>query len=392
MSKKTIYILIGLLIVFVLLFTNRSKKVNWNATFNEQETKPLDTKIFFEQLDFWFKEKSTRKIYTTFYEYDQHLRIQEKDTLKNYISVSGRYNIDETSFHALLQYVDYGNKAFISAYNIPHFIQDTLKFQMIYESVELKQKERILKLNNTKDSIKYLPKLPYGASYIKDTLLTKKLGYWKNEAKETRVNFVAIPYGEGVFYIHTSPEVFTNYQMLEAVNTNYISTAISYLPQIPVIFDKAIKISEYTDQSPLRYIMSKEALKWSWYLMLFGIALFMLFNAKRRQRIIPTMDPLKNSTTEFVQTVSTLHYDAEDYNGIIQKSILHFLEHIRSNYHLSTEKLNGDFIKKMALKTGKPQEDVQRLISLIIKMKSHKFRTKEPLIKLNKEIEDFYKK
>ncbi|WP_298479373.1 hypothetical protein [uncultured Maribacter sp.] len=393
MRKKTMLILGAVLVVFILIVTNQSNDVDWTPTFDETHTKPMDTKVFYEQLPFYFKGKSSKKVYTTFYEYDQHLRMQEKDTLKNYVSISGRYTIDDTSFNSLLQYVEYGNEAFISAYHFPQYVQDTLGFEIAYNPVELKQKEATVSLNYTKDTLKYTPKIPYGTSYIVDSTMTfKKLGFIQPKKAQKHTNFIGIPYGDGVFYIHTTPEVFTNYQILEAESASYVSTVISYLPTLPVLIDKAIKLDPEISNSPLRYILSKEPLKWGWYLLLIAIGLFILFNAKRRQRIIPIKEPLKNTTTEFVQTVSNLHYEAQDYNGIIQKTIIHFLEHVRSTYHLSTERLNEDFITKLALRSGKSVEEIQQLVSLIIKMKSHSFRTKEPLITLNKEIEKFYKR
>ncbi len=392
MRKKTILIIVGVVILFIILFVNQSNELDWSPTFDEIETKPLDTKVFYEQLPFFFKGKSTKKVYTTFYEYDQHLRMQDKDTLKNYVSISGSYDIDETSFNSLLQYIDYGNEAFISAYYFPKYVQDTLNFKIDYDPVEIKPEDKTLYLFHTNDTLRYSPKVPYGTSYISDSIMEgKKLGFLKSFNDEKHANFIGVPYGNGVFYIHTTPEVFTNYQMLEAENTGYVSNVISFLPTLPILVDKAIKLDPEISRSPLRYILSKEPLRWGWYLLLFAIALFMLFNAKRRQRIIPINDPLKNTTTEFVQTVSNLHYDAQDYNGIIQKIIVHFLEHVRSKYHLPTEKLNESFVTKLALRSGKSVGEIQQLVSLIIKMKSHQFSTKEPLKTLNKEIEKFYK-
>ncbi|RKR07763.1 hypothetical protein CLV91_2945 [Maribacter vaceletii] len=392
MRKKQILILGAVLLVFILLVTNQSNKIDWSPTFDETQTKPLDTKVFFDQIPFYFKGESSKKVYTTFYEYDQHLRMQEKETLKNYVSISGRYDIDETSFNSLLEYVEYGNEAFISAYYFPKYVQDTLGFKMEYDNVEIKQEEKTLFLNYVIDTLKYTPKVPFGTSYFSDSISKgKKLGYVRSLENKKHSNFIGVPYGDGVFYIHTTPEVFTNYQMLEAKDAGYVSSVISYLPTLPILVDKAVKLDPEISRSPLRYILSKEPLKWGWYLLLTSIGLFMLFNAKRRQRIIPIKDPLKNTTTEFVQTVSNLHYEAQDYNGIIQKVIVHFLEHVRSKFHLSTDKLNEDFVTKLALRSGKPVEEIQQLVSLIIKMKSHQFSTKEPLKALNKEIEKFYK-
>lgn len=390
MNKKGVFAISAMLILVVLILANRSNKVDWTPTFNEIGTKPMDTKVFFDQLPEWFSGKSTKKIHTTFYEYDQYLRLQPIDSIKNYISVSSNYNIDETSFEALMEYVAYGNSAFISAHSFPYFMKDTLAFETTYNPIEIKEPKSTLHLNYAEGTLEYQAKIQLGKAYIKDTTTVKKLGYLSVNNGKQLTNFVGIPFYDGTFYIHTTPEVFTNYQMLNVDNVNYLNTVISYLPDVPVLLDKAIKTDPEVDLSPLRFINSKESLKWAWYLLLLAIGLFLVFNAKRRQRIIPIHLPLKNTTTEFVHTVSNLHYEAEDYNGVIQKMIIHFLEFVRSNYHLSTEHLNQDFIKKLALKSGRPIQQVQDLVMLIKKMRSHNFRTKEPLIKLNKEIEKFH--
>ena len=348
--------------------------------------------MFFDQLPFWFEGQSIKKIHTTFYEYDQYLRVQPVDSTKNYISISRSYDIDITSFEALLEYVANGNDAFISARSFPFFVKDTLGFKTAFDDTEIKETRNTLYFEFAKDSLTYTSKIPYGTAYVKDSLAVKKLGYVVSDNGEQRTNFVGIPYFEGIFYIHTTPEAFTNYQMLEAADTGYLSTAISYMPRVPFLLDKAVKIDPDFSQSRLRYITSKEPLKWGWYLLLLALGLFILFNAKRRQRIIPIIEPLKNTTTEFVHTVSNLHYEAADFNGVIQKKIIHFLESIRSKYHLSTEKLDANFVKKLALKSGNSHEQVQQLITLILKMKSNNFMTKDPLVILNKEIEKFYKK
>lgn len=392
MSRKGIIVGCFVALMIVLAFVNRSHKVDWSPTFNEFETKPMDTKVFFDQLPFWFQGKSIKKIHTTFYEYDQYLRDQPVDSTKNYISISRTYDIDITSFEALLEYVAYGNDALISAHSFPYFVQDTLGFETAYEDTRIRESENTLFLEFTEDSLEYTSKLPLGNAYIKDTVSIKKLGFLMSDKGKKRTNFIGIPYYDGIFYIHTTPEAFTNYQMLEAPNTSYLSTLISYLPDVPFLLDKAVKIDPDFSQSKLRYITSKEPLKWSWYLLLLAIFLFIFFNAKRRQRIIPIIKPLTNTTTEFVHTVSNLHYEAADYDGIIKKKIIHFLEGIRSKYHLPTDRLDEGFIKKLALKSGNSVEQVQRLMTLILKMKSHTFQTKEPLATLNKEIEEFYKK
>ncbi len=393
MNKKLGWI-IGIIVVVFILFINKGdNNVNWVQTYDEEGTNPFDTKVFHEQLDFWFKDQANKNLYNTFYEYQSDLDFDAYAKKKNYISVSDNYTIDKTSFNQLLDYISDGKQAFIASNYFPDYLLDTLGIKIEYNKVHFKDQTYKLYLENVKDSLVYTSKRTYGASFFKDTIGIKKLGYLYNEVGLQRTNFIGVPYKEGVFYLYSSPEVLTNYQLLNSTSVKYVSAVMSYLPkEIPFLYDKNVKTDPELSNSPLRFIISKPPLKWSWYLLLLTIGLFLIFNAKRRQRVIPIIEPLKNTTTEFVKSISTIHYEASDYNGIIQKNIKYFLEHVRKRYYLSTDKLDEDFIKKLALKSGKSFNDIQQLITLVIKMKAHKFSTEEPLKKLNKQLENFYKK
>ena len=181
MNKKGIIVSCFILVVIVLLNLDNSNKVDWRPTFNENETNPLDTKVFYEQLSFWFKSKSNKKVHTTFYEYDQYLRMQPVDSVKNYVNVSDEYIIDRTSFESLLDYVGYGNEAFISSNSFPYFVKDTLGFDIEYELTSARAESKKLSLNFAKDTLRYTSKIPYGASFMKDSTEAKKLGYYTTD-------------------------------------------------------------------------------------------------------------------------------------------------------------------------------------------------------------------
>ena len=399
MNRKQIIIISVVIIAIILVVTNQDKKIDWAPTYNEEKTNPLDTKVFFEVLPQWFSAKP-KKIRKTFYEYSPNL--EQKDSIGdfnfNYVNISKSYNIDESSFNALLDFISLGNTALIASEGFPYFVRDTLGFETQPGVDDFAAKEINLELNFANESYTYTPKSGFSSTQIKDTLNIKALGYREVESKEEyieQINFAGIPYGKGVFYIHTNPEIFTNYQMLkmDILDRNYLNTIMSYLPrESPIYFNKIDKNNYEISNSPLRYIMSKKPLKWAWYLLILGILLFMLFAGKRRQRIIPEIPKVKNTTTEFVHSVSNLHFEAKDFDGAIGKTITYFLEHVRSKYYLATNNLDERFIKQLALKTGKPKEQIEHLVTLLIRMKNRRNSTSEDLIKLNKELEKFYSK
>jgi hypothetical protein len=114
----------------------------------------------------------------------------------------------------------------------------------------------------------------------------------------------------------------------------------------------------------------------------------MIFNAKRKQRIIPIQKPLTNSSIDFARTIGNLYYQEGSYQNIIDKKIIYFLEKIRTDYHLDTTVLNEDFIRKLQQKTAKNLVDVQDLVKLIQYHQKGKHQSVvEDLIHLNTAIE-----
>ena len=138
----------------------------------------------------------------------------------------------------------------------------------------------------------------------------------------------------------------------------------------------------------MRYILSQPALKWAWYIFLTGMFLFIIFNAKRKQRIVPIIKPLTNTTIDFTKTIGNLYYQEGDHDTIIDKKIIYFLERIRTEYLIDTTKLDDEFVKKLQHKTGKDEKDIQELVFLINEHRnSYHANIEEDLIRINNAIE-----
>jgi len=73
---------------------------------------------------------------------------------------------------------------------------------------------------------------------------------------------------------------------------------MSYLPQTvqEVIWDEYFRYDHTKDFSAWQYILSNRALAWAFWLLLLLFALIYLFDSKRKQRPIPLIDPLRNTS------------------------------------------------------------------------------------------------
>jgi hypothetical protein len=115
----------------------------------------------------------------------------------------------------------------------------------------------------------------------------------------------------------------------------------------------------------------------------------MIFEAKRKQRIIPVIRPLPNTTVQFVATIGNLYFQHGDHKNIADKKINFLLEQIRSRYFIPTNKLDDTFILLLAQKSGKPEREVIELFNTVNYISRSSVINVEILIDLNDKIEKF---
>ncbi len=397
--NKTIKLYIGLLILLfigaIIIEFSSIPPIDWRPTFNEKHKKPYGTYILRNELSSLFLDNEINDIKVTPYEYfDEYYDWIDSvyTTQGNYIYINEFTDVDEVSAQELLDFASHGNSIFFSSNYFPDLFLDSLRIETTNNynfngSAALSFANPIFK----NDSITVRKRLSdiYFSSI--DTLYTTVLGYQKFDSIP-RVNFIKMEYGFGYIYLHLQPLAFTNYHLLKNNNKKYAAAALSYLPDDTIFFDSRNKDGDKLGSSPLRFILSQPALRWSLYLGLMSLLLFMIFNAKRKQRIIKVIKPLVNSTVDFTKTIGNLYYETKDHNNIINKKSTYFLEYVRRTYYMDTQLLDDKFVKNLATKAGKDLDKTKRVINLIVYLKAKQICSEENLLSLNNAIEDFYTK
>jgi hypothetical protein len=291
--------------------------------------------------------------------------VQNYTVKGTYLSVSKSSSLDDESVNELFNFISHGNTAFISSEMMPNSLLDSLNLKMnndykltdsIYnwtanKKIKNPKKYKLIEgVNNN-----YFSKI--------DTLNTTVLGYQSGDS--TRINFIKVNYSNGTIYLHTQPTAFTNFHLLKGNHHEYAEKVLSHIPDGAIFWFVKDQNGDVISDSPMRYLLSQPALRSAWYVFLIGMFVFMLFNAKRKQRIVPIKKPLPNTTVEFTKTIGNLYYQEGDHDTIISKKIVYFLEKIRNEYLIDTNKLDQDFIQKLYLKSGKKQNEIENVVFLI---------------------------
>lgn len=393
--KIYIAILVLIIIGIIIIDANRPKPINWTPTYATQDKIPFGMYVLDKEMKHLFPKDTIVRFGTTPYEYflDKYDYEDSTYTVKgNVLMISETNQIDKSSLDELIWFTQHGNSVFLSMKDFPQALQDTLGFEFSNQFYMGDSMHFTLANKAFKDK-KYVFKKGYSLSYFNkiDTLTTTVLGYQEMDTVKN-VNFIKVPYGRGNFYLHTQPAAFSNYYLLKKNHPEYTANLLSYIPKGTVFWQAKSYSDDTISGSPMRYILSQPALRWAWYLSLIALFVFMIFNAKRRQRIIPIKVPLQNTTVDFTKTIGNLYLQEGNHHIIIDKKIIYFLEKIRTDYLIDTFNLDETFINRLHQKTGKNKTDIENLVRLIKQHRNHLESSEKDVIEITKAIEKIAQK
>ena len=389
MKKRNIKFLLPLiatLIILTIIKIAEPEEVDWTESFAKKDKIPYGGYIMYDVVSDLFpdnvvelKELPIYNILKGNYYYNT-----------NYVFINTYFSPDRLDTEYLLEYVAEGNNVFISAFGIYGDLADSLKIKTLDtffsdDSVNINFSMVNLESDN-------------GYSYFKgnfenyfseyDTALVQVLGKNRND----NVNFFRIKYGNGNFFLNTVPLAFTNYHLLNSGNNEYVYKALSHLPDQRTFWDDYYKDGNKYTASMLQYILSQQALKWAYFIILVSVFLFIFFYGRRKQRIIPLMLPLRNTTVEFVEIVGNLYYQQKDYKNIAEKKISYFLDFVRNKYFIKTGNFDEETIRKISYKSSLSIGKLTAIFREIEKIKQSPKITEENLININYQLEKFYER
>jgi len=338
MTKLQQLAFFGLLLMvaaLVYLEATRPMPVNWFPSYTQEDKIPLGTYVMHDVLQKRLGEKLVDMRQPPF----ENLR--DTTLSGTYFFVNDNLSFDTAELERMFAWVAKGNTVFASATYHSMPLLDTL--QLNVETAWLPDQlgtEPMLKLVNPT----FTAKGPYHIERDRvmryfseiDTLSHTVLGVSQPfndtlEITQPLVNFIKAPIGEGTIYLHTQPEVFSNYFLLTQQHVRYTEGLLGYINDgRPVFWDTHYKSGKSINISPLYILFNNKYLKWAYYMVLMGALLFVLFEGKRKQRSIPIVNPVTNKTYEYTRTISGMYLDQRQTHEIAKKQISLFFEYIRT--------------------------------------------------------------
>lgn len=398
-SKIIVGIFVAVLLVIIATEIVRPKPINWRPSYTATDKIPFGCFVLFNELPTLFSKAALTNVNESLYKV-----LSQRDSLirSNYILINDIISFDQQEHNQLLNYVSKGNDVFIAASSFSDYLSDTLKLN-VQSLYDIKEDSVTVSLTNSAFKNKkyvYTRGQHKGHFTSLDTLNATVLGYveftdeqnslfsGKPKKSTKAVNFIRMPFGKGNFYLNSIPQAYSNYYMLGG-NQEYVANTFSYLETRPLFWDNYKKSGRVIINSPMRFVLNQVSLKWAYYLTVLGLLLFVIFKAKREQRIIPVITPLANTSVEFAKTVGSLYYQHKDYTDLVAKKLKYFLEFVRSQYHIDTSQIKDKTAHDLAAKSGKSITETKALLEFIGFLRKKKAHTVEDIIQLNKKITSF---
>ena len=183
--------------------------------------------------------------------------------------------------------------------------------------------------------------------------------------------------GKGKIYVVTNTLLFTNYGVLDRDISRYIGYHMGMVADLPVVRVTHQSLRQMTkgeddywdamgERSPLDHLLSYRPLRWAFYTLLLAAVLFMVFTARRRQRVMPIIRRPANRNLEFVKLLGTIYYRRHDNHDLFMKKYTYFREELRRKQLIDLDNMQVEVnARTLAQLTGREEKDLNDTLRLL---------------------------
>ena len=387
MNKKFLIFIVGFLVLVFLLELSAPSMFVWDPTFSHHDRQPFGCAVF----DSLMKKSVPAGYEVTRKTIAQLEREGYGKKPHGFLIQSVNFNPSPTDLRALDRLLKAGNKVFIATSDIePDSLYPDLQVDISgrYGFSPMQVKASIENQEIPYDTLVWCRQSPYqekeysvysamigynviiGEKTVCDTLVRCWVSEEESDSTEgywvPRV--VKIKRGKGELFVSCDPLLMTNYGILDTQTNGLIFRLMSQFRGLPIVRTEAYgPETEFETDTPLRFWLQNEPLRWAIYLTLGGLLLFCVFYARRRQRVIPVVEEPANRSLEFVKLIGTLYHQKHINRDLLQKKYSYFGETLRRMTMIDVEDVESrkENIAQIAIRTGMPEAEVRMIFDRV---------------------------
>lgn len=411
--KQTILYILGFLL---LTGTGSScgpdKKTDWKVTLRKDRKNPYDTYLAYQAVAYYFPDAATTPLYGTFSLSELNDKTSYNQGHSLLVLTCRSLFLSEAETEQLLLFCRRGNEVLLLSSMIDERLEEKLGCKLLSgeEYIPLDQYNKGSD-NRSALQLAALPGQQFGfygrniSGYLEvrkntdtsvswekgDAVYIEKVPAILGTAKG-KPDFVQYSIGEGHLTIHATPLVFSNYFLLQPGNRAYMDAVWRSIPgSISNVYWSGF-MNRTPNDSSFGILWRHPATRWFLIISCGTLLLYILFQQKRRQRLVPVIPPVSNSSVAFAETVGMLYFNKGDNTNLAHKMVQHFLEWTRNHYYLNTNLINDTFVTQLTLKSGLPETLARELTDSIHELRTSNARTSdEQLFRLYSMIQQYYK-
>ncbi|MDB5201375.1 MAG: hypothetical protein JWQ27_784 [Ferruginibacter sp.] len=389
------------IIIFALLQFSCKRQVrlpDMKESYGIKEAKPFGAKAIFRMVRAQFPASDISTLSLSF-----NQPYTSVDTGNLYVSISSKFLPDEDAVNALLNFIYKGNTAFIAAGEIDSSFLQRFYWKQTHADWPAMMREFLYKQTSVSlaDSPRLARDSAFGYYYLPlidhFTKIDEGYGTVLSRNEMGAPNAVGFGYGKGAVIFHAEPRVFSNYFLLTDSNYRYAAALLKKLPANTNeifwddFYNKRTSAAGNGDHSSFETIFKSPQLTWAFWLTLALLLFYILFNGKRRQRIVPVEKPVQNASVAFAEAIAGLYLKERNNKSIADKMITYFNEQVRSRYYLTGAVGTADFIQSLSRKAAVPVDKVETLYRTMASLAAMEEISDYQLLNLNEQIQYFYK-
>lgn len=399
-------VLIALVFAFLGIFKQKAG-FNWNISLDASSEEPYGASVLAKLLEGYVPQHQLRFLDTA--PDSLSLNSAEPDS-QVYFYLGTEHFQEPEEAQSLYHFVARGGSALIvseapSAWLLDTLFSDSkLNHETAINATWVYEVELELTDKNPVTSIFY--KVPDGIerrNYMHFNPMLSSAPYCKIHAVDNkgRPVFIEIPHGDGRFLLHVQPLAFSNYHLLRPSVRRHAAAVLSFLPKADILWDRYSRASHspfeqesYTPQpgrSPLEFILKHEALRWSFYLLLCTALVYIGFSARRRQRIIPIREPLRNFSLNFIRSIGRLYFLERRHEGLVRHQMRYLLSFLRERYKLNLNEFSEEHAELIHHKTGADRDVILRLAREYNRIKVYALPEDSDALQFHAILTQFYK-
>ena len=416
-GNKLFFVLITIALVLAFLHRSCSpEKFRWQPTFSKYDRQPFGSYVFDDVLsssleDYEVTDRTFFQLCEDFAEWEtdevtddsreeeigedesdgedeeetvDEVRPLPDDMRRAYLVTETDVTWTETDILSLLHLLKLGNKVMLCLTNFPGILCDTIGFTQhsTHHTISYRSIIDYAQAGYNRDML-YLnadtllsPKPAYNVyphmhpSYLTLGITRDRLINGKDSAyyipircdsvktlvcdRHNRIVAMRLSIGSGELFLVSTPLMFTNYGLLDGGNASYAFRLLSCMDKLPLTRIESYAVVHTHSNNPLRYLLSRPPLRWALYAALVTLILYMVFTARRRQRVIPVVRQPVNETLRFTRMIGNLYYQRKAYKDLLGKKYLYFCAEVKrlSGLDLQSGEPDKALCRRLAEKAG----------------------------------------